>query len=127
VQIKHLVGYPAVAVIAIVIGSASAGSGAEPAATSAPAVDSPAGQEPAVVAKKAPKTYGEGTYEVGVDIKAGKYKTSGGTNCYFARLSSLDGGDIIDNNLSDGPMIASIKKTDKAIEFSGECSWVAAK
>ncbi|TCC32332.1 hypothetical protein [Kribbella sindirgiensis] len=68
---------------------------------------------------------GDGTYEVGVDIKPGKYKTAGGDGCYWARLKSLDGGfdAIIANNLSDGPQTVTIKKTDKGFETSNCAAW----
>jgi hypothetical protein len=58
----------------------------------------------------------DGTYEVGVDIKPGKYKSAGGDGCYWARMSSLDGDldSIITNNISDGPQTVTIKKSDKA-------------
>ncbi len=68
---------------------------------------------------------GDGTYEVGVDIKPGKYKSTGGEGCYWARLKNLDGGfeAIIANNLSDGPQTVTIKKTDKGFETSNCAAW----
>jgi hypothetical protein len=56
----------------------------------------------------------DGTYQVGVDIKPGNYHTTGSSGCYWARLSSLDTGDIIDNNNSNGPQVVEILPTDKA-------------
>jgi hypothetical protein len=55
-----------------------------------------------------------GTYTVGPDIVPGTYRTSGGNGCYWARLRSLDTGDIIDNNVSDGPQVVQIKPSDAA-------------
>ena len=73
-------------------------------------------------------TFGEGTWEVGVDIAPGKYKTSGSTSsgCYYARLKQNDGslGDIIDNNIQDGPMTVVIKSNDGYFETSGCEDWV---
>jgi hypothetical protein len=68
---------------------------------------------------------GDGTYEVGVDIKPGKYKTAGGEGCYWARLKNLDGDldAILANNLSDGPQTVTIKKTDKGFETSNCVAW----
>ena len=68
---------------------------------------------------------GDGTYEVGVDIKPGKYKSTGGDGCYWARLKNLDGGfeAIIANNLSDGPQTVTIKKTDKGFKTSNCAAW----
>lgn len=55
--------------------------------------------------------FGAGTWEVGVDVVAGKYKTLGSDNCYWARLRNNDGStdDIIDNNIGAGPQTVTIK------------------
>jgi hypothetical protein len=55
-----------------------------------------------------------GTYVVGTDIAPGTYRTNGGTGCYWARLKSLDTGDVIDNNVSDGPQVVQILPSDAA-------------
>ena len=55
-----------------------------------------------------------GTFVVNTDIVPGTYRTNGGTGCYWARLNSLDTGDVIDNNVSDGPQVVRIKPTDTA-------------
>jgi hypothetical protein len=72
---------------------------------------------------------GDGTYMVGTDIKPGTYHTTGAVggslgNCYFARLSSTNTSDIIDNNNSTGPMTVTIASSDAAFETSGCESWV---
>jgi len=56
----------------------------------------------------------DGTYQVGVDIVPGTYRTAGGSSCYWARLSSLSTNDIIDNNNSSGPQVVGILPSDKA-------------
>ena len=56
----------------------------------------------------------DGTYQVGVDIAPGNYRTAGSSGCYWARPSGLDTSDIIDNNNSNGPQVVSIQPTDKA-------------
>jgi hypothetical protein len=63
-----------------------------------------------------PKTTidGDGTYQVGVDIVPGTYRAAGSGSCYWARLSSLDTGDVIDNNISSGPQVVGIQSSDKA-------------
>lgn len=57
-------------------------------------------------------SFGSGTWEVGVDVAAGKYKTTGGDQCYWARLQENDGsfGDIIDNGLGAGPQTVTIRE-----------------
>jgi hypothetical protein len=70
---------------------------------------------------------GDGVWEVGVDVAPGKYKTTGTNSfsCYYARLKSNDGslGDIIDNNLSEGPMTVTIKGSDGYFESTGCNDW----
>lgn len=48
--------------------------------------------------------FGDGTWEVGVDIEPGRYRTDPGDGCYWARLRSRGGGvdAIIDNNNARG-------------------------
>lgn len=101
-----------------------------PATVPAIAVPPPPPAPPATPAAPAgPRTtFGEGTWEVGVDIAPGKYKTTGtsGYGCYYARLKTGDGsmGDIIDNNISQGPATVTIKSTDGYFETNGCDSWV---
>jgi hypothetical protein len=72
-----------------------------------------------------PKTVidGNGTYLVGEDIVPGTYRSAGGSGCYWKRLSSLDGSDIIDNNLSDGPQVVEILASDVAFETEDCQTW----
>lgn len=74
-------------------------------------------------------SFSDGTYEVGNEagqIRPGTYRTSGGSSrgtCYFARLTSITGDDIIDNDLSSGPMILSVQSSDGAVRLRGGCTW----
>lgn len=75
--------------------------------------------------------YDEGVYEVGPDIKPGKYKSPGPkddgySSCYYSRNKTGDGSlnDIIANNLSKGPSVVTIKSTDGTFETSGCQPWV---
>ncbi len=87
---------------------------------------------PAAAAPSGPlTTFGDGVWEVGVDVAAGKYKTAGpGSDgigmCYHARLKNNDGslGDIIDNNISQGPVTVTIKPGDGYFETNGCQDWV---
>jgi hypothetical protein len=59
----------------------------------------------------------DGTYLVGTDILPGVYRTTGGfggSNCYWARLNSLNTSDIINNNNSSGPQVVEILSSDRA-------------
>lgn len=68
----------------------------------------------------------DGTYLVGTDIYPGVYRTPGGSSCYWARLSSLDTSDIIDNNNSSGPQVIEILPTDRAFLTERCQAWTLA-
>lgn len=61
---------------------------------------------------------GDGVYVVGVDIEPGRYRSDGGSSCYWARLTA-DGTDIIDNYLGDGQAVVTVQATDGLLEVSG--------
>jgi hypothetical protein len=69
--------------------------------------------------------HGHGTFEVGVDIKAGTYISAApGSNCWWARLRSSDSVDgIIANNNSSGKSMVIIKASDKFFETNGCSDW----
>jgi len=61
----------------------------------------------------------DGTYRVGTDIVPGTYRSAGpsaegASDCYWARLSSLNETHIIDSNISTGPQVVMIPPSDKA-------------
>lgn len=79
-----------------------------------------------------PKTsFGDGVYQVGVDIQAGTYKTAGPSDpneadsCYYKRLSDLTGNDgsIIDSELVNGPATVQILPTDAGFSSDGCQTW----
>lgn len=135
--IAHVVLYPLVAVAFLSVGLV-AGAGSDVTSSPAtveettPSVSKPAQSitpRPKVVAEKPPTKvikFGAGTHEVGVDIKAGKYKSvDNGALCYWARLSSLEDEMAIKaNHLGAGNLTVVIKKTDKAFKTSGCNDWV---
>lgn len=45
----------------------------------------------------------DGVFEIGTDKNAGRYKTDGGPDCYYAILNSPDTSDIATNTLPGGP------------------------
>jgi hypothetical protein len=68
-----------------------------------------------------PKTTMEtdGTYRIGTDIALGTYRSAGRSaegesDCYWARLNSLNPTDIIANNISAGPQVVAIQRSDVA-------------
>jgi hypothetical protein len=73
-------------------------------------------------------SFGDGTYLVGTDIRAGLYKTEGvgdGTGCYWERDKDLSGGldSIIANDNISGPTTVQIASSDKAFKSNGGCEW----
>ncbi|WP_347353985.1 hypothetical protein [Intrasporangium sp.] len=146
---KHVIGYTATALVAFGIGAAGGSSAPDAtptAATPAVTVTAPGAQStvpgPTVtktVKVPGPKTTvrvgppppavamaGDGTYQVGVDVKPGTYvsKASPSGNCYWARLSGSDGLDsIIANGNTSGQVVVTIKKHDKFFESNGCSDW----
>jgi hypothetical protein len=132
-------GVAAPTVTVSVPGQAAEGAGATVTVTAPPATVTAPAVPPVTVTKPAPPARtvtaappeaagaieGDGTYEVGADIKAGKYKTSGGSGCYWARLRNLEGDvdSIIANNIGDGPQTITIKKSDKGFETTRCGTW----
>jgi hypothetical protein len=78
-----------------------------------------------IAAPSGPKSVIEtdGTYLVGTDILPGTYRTPGGSQCYWARLRSLDTSDIINNNNSSGPQVVEILATDRAFLTQNCQTW----
>jgi hypothetical protein len=70
-------------------------------------------------------TFGDGSYQVGVEVPAGNYHTAGGHNCYWERLSNLSGGftGIIANGQSTAPQTVRVHASDKAFSVRGGCEW----
>ena len=64
---------------------------------------------------------GNGTFQVGAEVKPGRYKGKADPDgigmCYVARLDS--DGEIIDNQLSEGQVLITIKASDDAVETKG--------
>ena len=68
-------------------------------------------------------SFGDGIFQVGVDIQPGRYRTEGTpSGCYWARLASRD--DIIDNNFGDGQQIVDILASDTFFESSSCGRWI---
>lgn len=67
-------------------------------------------------------TFGQGTWEVNVDIQAGKYKSEGGENCYWKKADR--NGDIIKNYYGAGPAVVIIEPSVFTFETSRCADWV---
>lgn len=67
---------------------------------------------------------GDGTFQVGTDVQPGTYKSAGAApggigDCYWARLGPGGGDNILDNNLTPGQSVVTIRPSDKEIETRG--------
>jgi hypothetical protein len=74
-------------------------------------------------------TFSDGTYEVGTDIAAGKYKTPGPGSTDILDSCYMEVGDgsgsisgIAQNDNLTGPGVVSLKK-GKVFKVSGGCTW----
>ena len=97
-----------------------------PRSTEPPNTTSP----PTATAQVGPKTtFGNGTYQVGThndsQVAPGTYVSTGGSFCYWARLSGLGGAtsDIIANDIATGRAIVTIESTDVGFETYGCGTW----
>lgn len=71
-------------------------------------------------------TFGDGTFNVGTDIKAGTYRTRvASPGCHWERLRGFSGtiDDIITNDNTDGPAVVTIATSDKGFQSSGCGTW----
>jgi hypothetical protein len=68
---------------------------------------------------------GDGTYRVGTQIKPGLYKSTGGSFCYWARLSGFSGSvyDINANDIVSGVTYVQILPGDVGFESDGCGAW----
>lgn len=124
----------------IVLGSAmnsgksgATGSSASPTPSSGSGVSNaqPAVQQPVPQSSGPATSMGAGSYQVGTDIVAGRYKTTGPDkssifpNCYWER-SKDDSGEfksIISNDNIQGPGTLSVK-AGEFLKLTGGCEWV---
>jgi hypothetical protein len=96
-------------------------SGAKPTAQPGPPVRKPVEQSPPLA-----ESFGDGTWLVGKDIKAGTYRSRGGEQCYWARLSGLSGRfeDVIaSGGWRRGPATVAIPVDDFAFGSQGCGIW----
>jgi hypothetical protein len=126
-----------VACLVVGIGIGGSGGGTSTAATAGapatftktqvvtvPAVPSTVTQPPAAPAGPA-TTVGDGVYQIGADVAAGRYKTTGpsdGMPCYYAILNSTSATDIATNNVLQGAGYLTAP-AGKYPQLTGGCTW----
>jgi hypothetical protein len=69
--------------------------------------------------------FGDGTWQVGVDIAPGTWRSAGGTTCYWQRMKGFSGtfSDIIANDNTGPSTIVEIGASDKAFSSSRCGTW----
>jgi hypothetical protein len=69
--------------------------------------------------------FGDGVYIVRTDITPGRYRSSGGDGCYWARLKGFGGGigGVIANGNVTGRAVVTILPSDKGFQSSGCGDW----
>ena len=70
--------------------------------------------------------FDNGTYIVGIDIRPGTYRTTGGSHCYWERLSGFSGDadDLLANDiLENRPGVVTVKETDKGFSSQDCDGW----
>ena len=83
-------------------------------------------KEPAPAPVPGPRrSFGDGTYRVGEEIDPGTYAASGGSNCYWARLSGFSGslGDIIANGIGSPHPLVTISSSDVGFDSQRCGTW----
>ncbi|WP_405164282.1 hypothetical protein OG203_03950 [Nocardia sp. NBC_01499] len=85
-------------------------------------------RETAVVPKEAAaakSSFGDGVWQVGQDIYPGTYRTSGGTDCYWERMSNLSGdsNSILANDIVTGPTVVTILSSDAGFTSKDCGTW----
>jgi dipeptidyl aminopeptidase/acylaminoacyl peptidase len=99
-----------------------------PAVTTPSPVQTTPSPVPTTPASPAFVTFGDGTWRIPTDIKAGTYRTrESSTGCYWARLKGFSGGldDILANESTDAPTIVTILASDKGFETAGCGTWTS--
>lgn len=129
-----IVGLLLVFVFGFVVGAVSATLPGDPrGASAAPATTDPAiaPAVPATLVIPGPKvTVGEGKYQVGVDVVAGRYKTPGPIAddalpmCTWSRNKDDSGSveSVIAGNVTQGPAVVTIR-SGEFFELHGSCVW----
>jgi hypothetical protein len=69
--------------------------------------------------------FGDGTWQVGVDVAAGTYTSAGaaGPACYYALRAAMAGGDVVNSTVSTGPATVVLTEADGWFETSGCATW----
>ena len=67
--------------------------------------------------------FGDGTWQVGVDVVPGTYTSTGGPDCRYALRAAVTGGDIAASTVGPGPATVVLAAGTGYVETSGCATW----
>ena len=67
--------------------------------------------------------FGDGTWQVGVDVAPGTYTSTGGPDCRYALRAAVTGGDIAASAVGPGPASVVLAEDAGYVETSGCATW----
>ena len=101
-----------------------------PAALPYPALEPPPVPEPRVafdgtvtVPGRELTAFGDGTWQVGVDVVPGMYTSTGGSDCRYALRPAVTGRDIAASTVGQGPATVVLTEDAGYVETSGCATW----
>lgn len=67
--------------------------------------------------------FGDGAWQVGVDVVPGTYTSTGGPDCRYALRAAVTGGDIAASTVAQGPATVVLAADTGYVETSGCATW----
>jgi hypothetical protein len=67
--------------------------------------------------------FGDGAWQVGVDVVPGTYTSTGGADCRYALRAAVTGGDIAASTVAQGPATVVLAPDTGYVETSGCATW----
>jgi hypothetical protein len=67
--------------------------------------------------------FGDGAWQVGVDVLPGTYTSTGGPDCRYALRAAVTGGDIAASTVGPGPATVVLTEDAGYVETSGCATW----
>jgi hypothetical protein len=67
--------------------------------------------------------FGDGTWQVGVDVVPGTYTSTGGPDCRYALRAAVTGGDVAASTVGPGPATVVLAADTGYVETSGCATW----
>ncbi len=68
-------------------------------------------------------SFGDGTWQVGIDVAPGTYTTTGGPDCRYALRPAATGADIVGNTVSPNPSTVVLSNDSGYFATSGCTTW----